>query len=1346
MADLDDRDKEALLRRVNELVTANRTNSKPAANTGGLGELESGNMIKTVFGVAQDGLGKLADGSMGAADALHLTTGLISQFGTVAGLAGSALDKLGTGTIAVNQALNETGKYGVNLGNDLGLFNSSVKQAGLTMPEFTRLVERNATHLAGLGSNMNKSALAFLEIAEGVRTSDVGKQLQEAGMSAEELASATRSSMISQRAIARDDAASKRESIESALRFAQELNKTADISGKSRKEAEELVTQQQKRSEVESAMFLGGKDYAAATTLAQTSMSKWGKSLMEAYGDVVTGGPKDARGSNLQTALGSEVVAAMRRLDAANKTNNKEAQEAARKQLDAAMIARTNSVEFHETNRQLAGKYGEYSQMLSSLQSDTNRTAAAYQAGMAELAQEKPGTEITPEMAVDTAAFKQQMDQAGKKVNESGEIVDNSPAKLGRTINDIDMALKNGTAMLVGSFQDLNNKIGNTDGINSFQSKMRDLSSPEGVITEFNKKLSDASKVVGVAVDEFRKKYDIPEYNPTPPPPTTKESKGERASGTLGETGHPVELKDSILKIHKGETVVTPEQMKNLMSNISNSGAQHAMRESHELLKTITSNITPGGGSNITKMSDEALAANSRIVASENELQQKMAQTVAALGKEHPEKSLMELVKMKNADPEINQTKEDFNKLNAEIQARVSSLSKTIRDTGINEITATISEMVKSNNNVSNMAHEQYHVERLGVQKAFNDKEREQLKTHIQQVLSSLKEIVPSDFGTNNALDELSKLSSTLQNTTNIGNFTTEISKLTGINPAEINADDFKNEITQLKNNIGDGGKDVNNVISEHFKFYKNSNINFHKDLDADNADWDRQRLADTRQWKLEEGKSAEQLNAEILANKKQENAKLFEEAERARTVIGTSVAGIGEDAIAAMLPAGDTLERYYVDLDGKLQNYAADNAKKIEESSNAYSEIKLPDVTAFSETTKLLNDTSNIISSNAADSLSNAKEEEESSLMLLRDVGESKDWVFYKVIDTVSGLVKEITTDEKSARDYIKKNTHQNEEVRMSTLLSSLAPPGGFSHHRAVSNEVGDLYDPSKIREKTQSTNSQPAETKQKETSIFEDIGNFFSSQNKPAETKQKETSIFEDNGDFFSSQNKPAYSSGNVKYGVVPPEVSAEFNRNKDKLAEEISTEQEIQAYRKKVHESGMYSEESKKSLPKPDYTKLNELLAKKHGGSISEDSKLVIPQTAINKPTKVGSVPDAGKIATEQLNKNLGTSTSEWLRNLKTNFGKKHVTATEKPPLSSNIDKVKQAPSKPDLHKPDDKKDDISIKPVAHEISLKDINDQLIMLNISIKHLISHSESISDAASKTAKQTRTISGSRV
>jgi hypothetical protein len=92
-----------------------------------------------------------------------------------------------------------------------------------------------------------------------------------------------------------------------------------------------------------------------------------------------------------------------------------------------------------------------------------------------------------------------------------------------------------------------------------------------------------------------------------------------RDHGTLGETGSPVEAKDITARLHKGETVATPEQLKNLMSNSASNAISEVMKSASTKptgsidiskitsgLKEITTTISSvSGGGSTTRSSTE---------------------------------------------------------------------------------------------------------------------------------------------------------------------------------------------------------------------------------------------------------------------------------------------------------------------------------------------------------------------------------------------------------------------------------------------------------------------------------------------------------------------------------------------------------------------------------------------------------------------------------------------------------------------------------------------------------------------------------------------------------------------
>ncbi len=78
----------------------------------------------------------------------------------------------------------------------------------------------------------------------------------------------------------------------------------------------------------------------------------------------------------------------------------------------------------------------------------------------------------------------------------------------------------------------------------------------------------------------------------------------------------------------------------------------------------------------------------------------------------------------------------------------------------------------------------------------------------------------------------------------------------------------------------------------------------------------------------LEETKTA---SKEEIAAKEKERAEIIKQADLTRSIVGTNVKGMTDEAVEALLPAGTKLEDYYEDINGNLQSFAVDGANKLQ-------------------------------------------------------------------------------------------------------------------------------------------------------------------------------------------------------------------------------------------------------------------------------------------------------------------------------------------------------------------------------------------------------------------------------
>ncbi len=243
----------------------------------------------------------------------------------------------------------------------------------------------------------------------------------------------------------------------------------------------------------------------------------------------------------------------------------------------------------------------------------------------------------------------------GERQDVSGAAIPtaNTGAKVSETLSEINFAYAKNAAAVTGILADLNVKLGETaKGFEAVKAALTSAPLGPGSATETveQKKarlqplaegISSLGTAPGAMTDDLLKRLGetpgggkatgpitvtspsttvnaggpVTVTSPSSPPPSptvTTEPRNRltpegtvkpietRGTGTLGETGFPTEMKDVVAKLHKGETVLTSDQLKNL---ISGSGMLSASDTANAMLSGMTGNKSTGqaGGIDITK-------------------------------------------------------------------------------------------------------------------------------------------------------------------------------------------------------------------------------------------------------------------------------------------------------------------------------------------------------------------------------------------------------------------------------------------------------------------------------------------------------------------------------------------------------------------------------------------------------------------------------------------------------------------------------------------------------------------------------------------------------------------------
>lgn len=250
-------------------------------------------------------LSKLATGTYTLSNGLNDMTKVISGLGGPLGTAlGSVVKTISGEMIAMNTILNQVGKSGANFDNNLGLFSKAVTGARMSMPEFAKMMEEMGPKIAGLAGSAQKGAEAYLAIGKDFSESQTVRQLNAAGVGAEELNKVLQISAVARRGLDMNDQASRMRVSAAAQDMATEMDNVARLTGISRQQQEKQIQDQMKKAEVEIMLAAMDEDQKDAYLKSTTELSKYGKEFQDVLTIYATGGVRNAEDNAKVVAMG----------------------------------------------------------------------------------------------------------------------------------------------------------------------------------------------------------------------------------------------------------------------------------------------------------------------------------------------------------------------------------------------------------------------------------------------------------------------------------------------------------------------------------------------------------------------------------------------------------------------------------------------------------------------------------------------------------------------------------------------------------------------------------------------------------------------------------------------------------------------------------------------------------------------------------------------------------------------------------------------------------------------------------------------------------------------------------
>jgi hypothetical protein len=454
--------------------------------------------------------------------------------------------------LTVNRSLNTVAQSGVHLGQNLGLYEESVLKARMSLPEFENTIRNNARSLAGLSTNMDKSALMFLAVGSKVQDTEVAYQLKATGTSTEEFGQVL--AMVAHNA-RQDDmtrASSQKSLIATTLSLTTEFDNTARLTGISRQEQQKALDAQLKSKDMQLSMMAMDKEERESVTKSLASTKKYGDAVSEAVKIYATGGVTNAEEQKTIMAAGplaqfAEQLANIK----GNTPEDEKRRESIMKKMDevAITMANTTSEEKrmwavqakagNDTTKAMAGGVLEISRYGQILKQADNAAA-------------REGKTRDQYIAAELEKVKQEREGAASGTGGP----EGNAAKLGQTLNKVDTLFKDVTAGAGKWFSGLNDKAGQL---------ITNFGNLNTVLRRYTP--DQLTNLPGKIVDNVKANTGVREGKLAP-------EKG-RADGSFGAMGKLIEDFGSgtEMMLHGKEGVITEKQLQGIVGASKQMGA-----------------------------------------------------------------------------------------------------------------------------------------------------------------------------------------------------------------------------------------------------------------------------------------------------------------------------------------------------------------------------------------------------------------------------------------------------------------------------------------------------------------------------------------------------------------------------------------------------------------------------------------------------------------------------------------------------------------------------------------------------------------------------------------------------
>lgn len=519
--------------------------NKPAAggNSGGGGA--SGAPSAGFFTGVVDGLSKVRNGASASGEGLNSLAGIISK---VSAPLGAAAAQQAQAIQATRGSMNDLNQQGANFGGNISKFNKSLADAGSTPESFVKQFQAAGGRLQGLGSTGGEAANNLLSAQKDFKDR-YGEQMTKMGLTNDQQNEYLAKYLADRKFTDMADKKSRTALIDEAGNNANELAKFAQTTGKSVDQLQKEQMASTENMDVQAEILMGGEKMQQAYSRINTQIADMGPGIKSLTDEIISGGVRTEEGSAKFAALGNAGVELERAVLAQKNASTAGEKIEADRMLAKAKIA---------VNEQMMSK--EY---LQNVQADKSAVGAAQK----QMLKENMGQISAMQQA------KQQLEKMGKPSDAAS--VTAYMEKLSKAnINQVDPA----TGKPVASSNAV--QAGNA----------LDARSQNEAITLSSKGTALAIDGLGAAAKRASSNiggtlYRSPSQTTAGSGQAPQDVRPERKQitrdfGTLGMTGDLFEKSNFMGKIQKGESVMTADQIQNLVK-----GAQSQVPQMPDMSK-----------------------------------------------------------------------------------------------------------------------------------------------------------------------------------------------------------------------------------------------------------------------------------------------------------------------------------------------------------------------------------------------------------------------------------------------------------------------------------------------------------------------------------------------------------------------------------------------------------------------------------------------------------------------------------------------------------------------------------------------------------------------------------------